>query len=101
MDIKMLVYVAIALVAVIVASVSVIKQGNVGVAVLFGKYSRVLRPGLNFRVPFVETVYKRISLQHRSAELEFCAITADQANVNFKALIIYAVENEEEETIKR
>ncbi|HEY8378722.1 MAG TPA: SPFH domain-containing protein [Nannocystis sp.] len=82
-------------------SLSVIKQGHVGVSVLFGRYRRILRPGLNFRIPFMEWVYKRISLQHRSAELEFTAITSDQANVNFKALIIYAVGDDSEETIKR
>lgn len=82
-------------------SVSIIQQGHVGVAVLFGKYRRILRPGLSFRVPFVETVFQNISLQHRSAELEFQAITADQANVNFKALIIYAVQAEDAETIQK
>jgi regulator of protease activity HflC (stomatin/prohibitin superfamily) len=91
----------IAAIVLLWGSVAVIKQGHVGVAVLFGKYRRILRPGLNFRVPFVESVFRRISLQHRAAELEFQAITGDQANVNFKALIIYAVRNESEETIKR
>jgi regulator of protease activity HflC (stomatin/prohibitin superfamily) len=76
-----------------------IRQGHVGVAVLFGKYRRILRPGINFRIPFVESVFTKMSLQHRSAELEFQAITGDQANVNFKALIIYAVQDDREETI--
>jgi regulator of protease activity HflC (stomatin/prohibitin superfamily) len=82
-------------------SVSVIKQGQVGVVTLFGRFSRIFRPGLSFRIPFVETVYKRISLQNRSAELDFQAITADQANVNFKALILYGVKDDSEESIKR
>lgn len=82
-------------------SVSVVQQGTVGVTTLFGRFSRVLRPGLSFRVPFAESLYKRISLQNRSVELEFQAITCDQANVNFKALIIFAVAGEEIETIKR
>lgn len=82
-------------------SVSVVRQGTIGVSVLFGKYHRLLRPGLSFRIPFVETVCRRISVQNRSVELEFQAITSDQANVNFKALIIYAVAGEDEETIKR
>jgi regulator of protease activity HflC (stomatin/prohibitin superfamily) len=90
-----------ATVVLLAGSVSVIQQGTVGVATLFGKFSRVLRPGLSFRVPFVEALYKRISLQNRSVELEFQAITSDQANVIFKALIIFAVGNEEVETIKR
>lgn len=83
----------------LIASISIIKQGNVGIAVRFGRYNRILRPGLNFRIPFVETIFKRISLQNRSVELEFQAITSDQANVNFKALILYSVKDYQEETI--
>lgn len=94
-------YLLVAVAVLLAASVTIIRQGCVGVVVRFGRFQRVLRPGLNFRIPLVESVYKRISLQHRSVELEFQAITSDQANVDFKALIIYAVENGEEETIKK
>jgi len=94
-------YAALAIIVLAAGSITIIKQGTVGVSTLFGKYHRILRPGLSFRVPFFEQVFRRVSLQLRSAELEFQAITNDQANVNFKALILYAVENEQEETIKR
>lgn len=90
---------AISIVILLAGSISVIKQGHVGVAVLFGKFSRVLQPGLNFRIPFFERVFRSLSLQLRSAELEFTAITGDQANVNFKALIIYTVADGSTETI--
>ncbi len=82
-------------------SVTTIQQGTVGVVTSFGKYSRVLRPGLNFLIPGIETVSKRISAQNRSIEIEFQAITQDQANVHFKALIIYAVKNDSEESVVR
>lgn len=91
----------IALLILIFGSVTVIKQGHVGVTTLFGKFRRILRPGLHFRIPFAESMFRKMSLQHRSAELEFQAITGDQANVDFKALIIYAVHNEKAETIER
>jgi regulator of protease activity HflC (stomatin/prohibitin superfamily) len=81
-------------------SVVTIQQGKVGVITVFGKYSRVLRPGLNFKIPFIERVAKKISVQNRSAELGFQAVTVDQANVNFTAMLLYAVLNSEEETIK-
>ncbi|MCW8140445.1 MAG: SPFH domain-containing protein [Planctomycetota bacterium] len=97
----LVIYGLVGLAALLAGSVSVIRQGHVGVAALFGRYRRVLRPGLSLRIPFVETVDRRLSLQNRSIELEFQAITADQANVDFKALIIYAVRDAEEETIKR
>lgn len=59
-----------------------------------------MEPGLNFKIPFIEVVYKRISVQNRSVELEFQAITVDQANVYFKAMLLYAVVNTTEESIK-
>ncbi len=81
-------------------SVVVVQQGTVAVITVFGKYSRVMGPGLNFKIPFVEVVQRRISIQNRSVELAFQAITADQANVNFKAMLVYSVLNQDEETIK-
>src|SRR6266550_6232108 len=78
-----------------------INQGFIGVVTMFGKYRRIMRPGLNFKLPFLEQIYKKISIQNRSVELEFQAITVDQANVYFKSMLLYAVQNADEETIKK
>jgi len=78
-----------------------VNQGYINVIIMFGKYQRIMRPGLNFKLPFLEQVYKRISIQNRSVELEFQAVTADQANVYFKSMLLYAVQNSDEETIKK
>src|SRR5476651_1931575 len=77
-----------------------IRQGTVGVVTVFGKYRRVMMPGLNFKIPFIEQIYARISIQNRSVELEFQAVTFDQANVYFKAMLLYSVLDQNEETIK-
>ena len=77
-----------------------VRQGTIAVVTVFGKYSRIMRPGLNFKLPLIQQIYKRISIQNRSVELEFQATTIDQANVNFKAMLLFAVYNQEEETIK-
>jgi regulator of protease activity HflC (stomatin/prohibitin superfamily) len=77
-----------------------VQQGNIAIVTMFGKYRRILRPGLGFRIPFIETIFKRISIQNRSIELQFQAITQDQANVHFTAMVLYSVLNQEEETIK-
>src|SRR5687768_16738359 len=58
-----------------------INQGYIGVVTMFGKYRRIVRPGLNLKIPILETVYRKVSIQNRSVELEFQAVTADQANV--------------------
>lgn len=82
------------------SSLRTVAQGTVAVVTMFGKYRRVMLPGLNVKIPLLETIQRRISIQNRSADLEFQAITGDQANVYFKAMILYAVLNADEETVK-
>jgi regulator of protease activity HflC (stomatin/prohibitin superfamily) len=89
----------LALMAILTSFVS-IQQGTVAVTTIFGKYNRILHPGLNFKIPIIEKVFKRISIQNRSAEMGFQAVTIDQANVNFTAMLLYAVFNTDEQTIK-
>jgi regulator of protease activity HflC (stomatin/prohibitin superfamily) len=78
-----------------------VKQGFIDVVTMFGKYRRVLRPGLNFKIPFLEKVARSVSVQNRSVELEFQAVTQDQANVYFKSMLLYSVQNDSEETVKK
>jgi len=78
-----------------------VNQGTIAVITMFGKYQRILRPGLGFKIPVLEQIYKRVSIQNRSVELEFQAVTLDQANVYFKSMLLYSVQNSEEETIKK
>lgn len=85
---------------ILLTSFRTVQQGTVAVTTIFGKYNRSLLPGLNFKIPIIEKVYKKISIQNRSAELGFQAVTVDQANVNFTAMLLYSVLNQEEETIK-
>ena len=78
-----------------------INQGFIGVITMFGKYQRIVRPGLRFKIPLLEQLHKKISIQNRSVELEFQAVTQDQANVYFKSMLLYSVQNADEETIKK
>jgi regulator of protease activity HflC (stomatin/prohibitin superfamily) len=48
----------------------------------------------------IEQIYSKISIQNRSVELEFQAVTFDQANVYFKAMLLYSVLDQQEESIK-
>ncbi len=84
----------------VATSVATVQQGTVAVTTVFGKYRRVLPPGLNFKIPLVERVRQRVSIQNRSVELQFQAITQDQANVYFTAMVLYSVLDQTEETIK-
>jgi regulator of protease activity HflC (stomatin/prohibitin superfamily) len=91
----------ILLVLFIFSGLVTVNQGFINVITMFGKYRRIMTPGLSFKIPLLEQVAKRISIQNRSVELEFQAVTVDQANVYFKSMLLYAVQNADEETIKR
>ena len=91
----------LAIVIVFFSGLFTISQGYIGVVTLFGKYRRVARPGLNFKIPLLESVFRKVSIQNRSVELEFQAVTADQANVYFKSMLLYSVQNADEETVKK
>ncbi|MCO5936639.1 SPFH domain-containing protein [Mucilaginibacter sp. RB4R14] len=88
------------IIIVALSSFVTVKQGTVAVVTIFGKYRRILTPGLNFKIPLVEQIYSKISIQNRSVELEFQAVTFDQANVYFKAMLLYSVLDQQEESIK-
>lgn len=85
----------------VVLSLVTVQQGTVAITTIFGKYSRTLYPGLSFRIPFIEQVFKRISVQNRAVELNFQAVTIDQANVHFTSLLLFAVLDNAEETVKK
>ena len=82
-------------------SVVIVNQGTIAIVTLFGKYQRIMLPGLRFRIPFIESIFRRVSIQNQSIELEFQAVIIDQANVYFKSMLLYSVQNAEEETIKK
>ena len=91
----------ILLVLFVMNGIVTINQGYIGVVTMFGKFQRIMRPGLNFKIPFLEQIHKKVSIQNRSVELEFQAVTIDQANVYFKSMLLYSVQNETEDTIKK
>lgn len=99
MPIGIIIILVIVLLTILLSFVTV-QQGTIAITTIFGKFSRILRPGLNLKIPFIEKVFKKISVQNRSSELGFQAVTIDQANVNFTAMLLYSVINSDEETIK-
>ena len=91
----------VGLLALILLSLVTVQQGTAAVTTIFGKYNRTLGPGLNFRIPFIERIFKRISIQNRAVELTFQAVTIDQANVHFTSLLLFSVMDSSEETVKK
>jgi regulator of protease activity HflC (stomatin/prohibitin superfamily) len=93
--------ISISILSLLFFSVVVVNQGTIAIITMFGKYQRIMLPGLRFKIPFVESIFRRVSIQNQSIELEFQAVTIDQANVYFKSMLLYSVQNSEEETVKK
>ena len=90
----------IAVIYLVTSMARTVSQATVGVVTVFGKYHRTMREGLNFKLPWEKVDY-RLSLQNRALQLEFQAITQDQANVKFATMVLYAVGGSDEESIKK
>src|ERR1700704_5600993 len=83
-----------------VSTLRSVPQATVGVVTVFGRYARIMREGLNIKMPWEKVAY-RLSLQNRALQLEFQAITQDQANVKFATMVLYAVAGADVEAIKK
>ena len=96
----LLVVVLIVVLYVVGSMFRTVPQATVAVVTLFGRYHRIMREGLNFKLPWEKVAY-RLSLQNRALQLEFQAITQDQANVKFATMVLYAVSAADEESVKK
>jgi regulator of protease activity HflC (stomatin/prohibitin superfamily) len=94
------IFILVVLVVALFGCFVTVQQGTVAIITQFGKYKRIMHSGLNIKIPFIESITCRISVQNRSAELDFQAITQDQANVYFKAMLLYSVLKEDEEVLR-
>ena len=82
-------------------SLRTVGQSTVAVVTMFGKYRRILSPGLNFLIPVFETINRTVYIQNRTEQLKFTTITNDQAMVHFTTTVIFTVSDHDAETVKQ
>ena len=75
-----------------------IPEGSVGVVSRFGRFTTIMNPGFNLKSP-LDSVYI-LCVQNRAIEMEFQAITLDQASVYFNCTILFSVISIDIERIK-
>ncbi len=81
-------------------SLRTVGQATVAVVTGFGKYRRIMRPGLNFLVPIFERINRTVYIQNRTEQLKFTTITNDQAMVHFTTTVIFTVSDHDPDTVK-
>lgn len=97
---------ALAIVGYIIGSIKIINQGYEGIVERLGRYQRTLKPGLNFVVPFLDTVLEVSTLETLLDIKKQSVITKDPVTITVDAIIswkildvqkaIYAVEDVKE-----
>ena len=84
--------VLVLVVAVIFAGAKTVPQGEVWTVERFGAFTRLLLPGLNFLIPFVDQIGRRLNVQEQVLDIpEQSVITRDNATVAVDGVIYYRV----------
>lgn len=79
-------------IATIFAGAKMVPQGQVWTVERFGAFTRLLHPGLNFLVPFIDRIGRRLNVQEQVLDIpEQSVITRDNATVAVDGVIYYRV----------
>jgi regulator of protease activity HflC (stomatin/prohibitin superfamily) len=90
--ISLIIFTAVILViSTIFSFVKVVKQQSAFTVETFGKFSRVLMPGLNFLIPFIEMPARKVNLSTMTLDCPILAITSDKVNIKIDTSLVYKV----------
>jgi regulator of protease activity HflC (stomatin/prohibitin superfamily) len=84
--------VLILVIVTVLSGTKTVPQGSVWTVERFGAYTRSLQPGLNFVVPYIDRIGRRINVQEQVLDIpEQTVITGDNATVAADGVIYYRV----------
>ena len=90
LDIPLLIILAICLLL-LALGLFTVKQQTRAIVERFGKYVRTAKPGLNVKIPFIETVAERVSLRVQQLLVEVETKTLDNVFVKLLVAVQYRV----------
>jgi regulator of protease activity HflC (stomatin/prohibitin superfamily) len=73
-------------------SIKTVEQSTVAVVELFGKFRRILPAGLQFKIPFFESIRERVSLRQQNFAVEGQYPSKDKVIVTISNNLIYTVD---------
>ena len=77
--------------AILASSIRIVPQQRIFIIELFGRYRRLLRPGLNFIIPLVEQVAHKESMRTRQLDVDVETKTNDNVFVVVRVSVQYRV----------
>ena len=86
------VLILVLVVVTVFAGLKTVTQGQVWTVERFGAYTRMLHPGLNFIIPFIDRIGRKLNVQEQVLDIpEQSVITGDNATVTVDGVIYYRV----------
>lgn len=81
-------------------SVRIIRTKEIAIVELFGRFNRLLHPGLNFVFPIVESVPAKVSLKTQSLKMIVDSVAKDNVKIFVGIDVLYFVKDEKESIYK-
>jgi regulator of protease activity HflC (stomatin/prohibitin superfamily) len=72
-------------------SLFTVEQQNAVIIERFGKFSRIAQPGLNFKIPFIETLSEQVSLRLMQLDVEVETKTLDNVFIHITASVQFKI----------
>ena len=73
-------------------SIKVVRQSEVRIIERFGKYNKTADAGLNFILPFVDTVRDVVSLKQQTIDVTPQSVfTLDNVSITFDTVVFYLI----------
>lgn len=86
------VIILILVVVTLFAGVKAVPQGQIWTVERFGAYTRMLEPGLQFVLPYIDRIGRKLNVQEQVVEIpEQSVITRDNASVSVDGIIYFRV----------
>jgi len=82
-----LIGIVVAILLVLLSSVKVVKERSAFVVERFGKYNKILHPGLNFVVPLLDKVSRRLNLKIQQMNVHVETKTKDNVFIKLQASV--------------
>lgn len=76
----------------ILFSFKIVRQNQVAIVERLGKFSRIIHPGINFLIPYIEKTVATIDLAIKNMIFVIDTVSSDKVMVKLKANLIFSID---------
>jgi regulator of protease activity HflC (stomatin/prohibitin superfamily) len=78
----------------LLTGIRIVQQQEVQIVETLGKFSKILRPGLNYIIPLIQSVRARMYLFGQNLDFSIVAITADKVTITLDTTLVYHIKED-------